>query len=138
LILSREAGNATEPEDISVEAILPNSSLEADSVEEFFNTLDTEKNYFNKMIEKATAEDKVIRYIAKLENQKASVSLQYLGPDSPFYGLKGSDNMIVFWTKRYTQRPLVVRGPGAGAEVTAAGVFSEIISIGNKNYFGYN
>ena len=54
-----------------------------------------------------------------------------------FYGLQGSDNMIVFTTSRYSNTPLVVKGPGAGAEVTAAGVFSEIISIGNKNHFGY-
>jgi aspartokinase/homoserine dehydrogenase 1 len=69
--------------------------------------------------------------IAQLENGEASISLQAVGADHPFYSLSGSDNMIVFTTERYKERPLVVRGPGAGAEVTAAGVFAEIIQIGN-------
>ena len=73
----------------------------------------------------------VLRMIAKLEDGKASIALESVGPDHPFYSLSGSDNMIVFTTERYRERPLVVTGPGAGAEVTAAGVFAEIIKIGN-------
>ena len=81
---------------------------------------------------RATAEKKnqVLRMIAKLENGKASIKLEAISLDHPFASLNGSDNMIVFTTKRYNDRPLVVRGPGAGAEVTAAGVFAEVISIG--------
>ena len=60
-----------------------------------------------------------------------TVGLQEVGPENPFYQLGGSDNMIVFTTERYHERPLVVRGPGAGAEVTAAGIFAEIITIGD-------
>jgi aspartokinase/homoserine dehydrogenase 1 len=69
--------------------------------------------------------------IAKLENGKATISLEEVNKLSPFYFLSGSDNMIVFTTERYKDRPLVIQGPGAGAEVTAAGVFAEIIHIGN-------
>ena len=69
--------------------------------------------------------------IAKLEHEKASISLQAVDKDNPFYFLSGSDNMLVFTTERYKERPLVIQGPGAGAEVTAAGVFAEIIHIGN-------
>ena len=69
--------------------------------------------------------------IARLEGDKASIGLRKVDHNDPFYTLSGSDNMIVFTTERYRDRPLVVRGPGAGAEVTAAGLFAEIITIGN-------
>jgi len=69
--------------------------------------------------------------IAKLENGITSIGLQSVDSCHPFHSLSGSDNMIIFTTERYKERPLVIRGPGAGAEVTAAGVFAEIISIGN-------
>ena len=86
------------------------------------------------MRQKAENEGKVLRMIAKLDNGHASIGLEAVDSSHPFYGLSGSDNMIVFTTKRYEERPLVVRGPGAGAEVTAAGVFAEIIKIGNLLY----
>ena len=69
--------------------------------------------------------------VAKLENGKATIGLEEVDQTHPFYTLDGSDNMIVFTSERYKERPLVVRGPGAGAEVTAAGVFAEVIKIGN-------
>jgi len=138
LILAREAGHSIEPDDVQVEAILPKSSMDATSIDAFFDTLDTEAEHFRSLIRKADQEGKAIRYIAMFENEKAVVKLMFVGQDNPFYGLQGSDNMIVFTTKRYSNHPLVIRGPGAGAEVTAAGVFSEIISIGNKNHFGFN
>ena len=72
---------------------------------------------------------KVLRFIASLENRKATIGLQEVDNNHPFYNLSGSDNIISFTTERYNERPLVVKGPGAGAEVTAAGVFAEIISI---------
>jgi len=72
--------------------------------------------------------------IASLDNGKAKIGLQAVATDHPFYSLSGSDNMIVFTTERYKERPLVIRGPGAGAEVTAAGVFAEVIKLGNKSY----
>lgn len=72
----------------------------------------------------------VLRFLAVIEKNKTTVSLQTVDAQNPFYSLSGSDNMIVFHTARYNERPLVVKGPGAGAEVTAAGVFAEIISVG--------
>jgi len=137
LILSREAGRMIEPDDVDVEAILPAASINATSIDDFLETLSTEKVHFDNLIDKAGT-DKAIRYVASLDGDKAKVQVQYVDSDNPFYGLQGSDNMIVFTTSRYSTRPLVVKGPGAGAEVTAAGVFSEIISIGNKNHFGFN
>ena len=70
-------------------------------------------------------------FAAKIEDGRATIGLAGVGPSHPFFHLDGSDNMVVFTTERYKERPLVVRGPGAGAEVTAAGVFAEVISMGN-------
>jgi aspartokinase/homoserine dehydrogenase 1 len=83
------------------------------------------------MVHQAAQEGKVLRVVATVEPQAARIGLQAVDKQHPFYQLCGSDNMIVFTSERYKERPLVVRGPGAGAEVTAAGVFSEIIKIGN-------
>ena len=74
----------------------------------------------------------MLRYIGKLEDGKASITLQMVDENHPFYMLSGSDNIISFTTDRYKERPLVVKGPGAGAEVTAAGVFADIINVGGE------
>jgi aspartokinase/homoserine dehydrogenase 1 len=130
IILTREAGIAIEPDDVALDPILPSVCMEAAGVPHFFDTLKSEDDYFNGLIEDAKSKEKVLRFIASMENGKAKIGLQAVGKESPFYSLQMSDNMIVFTTKRYNDRPLIVRGPGAGAEVTAGGVFSDIISIG--------
>lgn len=130
LILARETGIPLESNDIKLVGFLPEGAMEAGSVEDFFTVLESNVDYFAKLYEDAAAEGKVLRMIATLDGDQASVGIQAVGADSPFHGLSGSDNMIVFTTDRYQERPLVVRGPGAGAEVTAAGVFAEIIKIG--------
>ncbi len=130
LILARETGVALETDDIKLEGFLPAEAMEAATVADFFKVLEENVAYFAQLQAAAAAEGKVLRMIATLEDEQASVGIQAVGPDNPFYGLNGSDNMIVFTTDRYRDRPLVVRGPGAGAEVTAAGVFAEIIKIG--------
>ncbi|HFA51400.1 MAG TPA: bifunctional aspartate kinase/homoserine dehydrogenase I [Bacteroidetes bacterium] len=131
LILARETGLGLEAKDVDIENILPKAAEEAATVEAFFNELEKADNHFEALRANAELEGKVLRMIACLENGKAKISLEAVGTDHPFYSLSGSDNMIVFTTERYKERPLVVRGPGAGAEVTAAGVFAEIIQIGN-------
>lgn len=131
LILAREAGWPLEQEDVKVASILPPAVEAAESVDEFFTELAAHNDHFENLRATAAADGKVLRMIASLdESGKARIALETVGTDSPFYFLSGSDNMIVFVTARYQDRPLVVRGPGAGAEVTAAGVFAEIISIG--------
>lgn len=131
LILAREAGYSLEPSDVVVENILPESCLKAKSVDDFFTQLDKNNAVFEEKLDKAEKSNKVLRFIAKLQDGKATVNLESVGPEHPFYNLSGSDNMISFTTDRYKERPLVIKGPGAGAEVTAAGVFAEIISISN-------
>lgn len=88
--------------------------------------------HFESLSRKAEAAGKKLRFIAKLDNGKPSIGLETVDSDSAFYNLAGSDNMLVIYTKRYVDRPLVIKGPGAGADVTAAGVFAEIVSIANK------
>ncbi len=131
LILARETGAELEATDVDIRGFLPEGAMEADSVDDFFTVLEENADYFTTLLREAQREDKVLRMIASLEEERATVGVQAVGPDSPFHQLSGSDNMIVFTTDRYRARPLVVRGPGAGAEVTAAGVFAEIIKIGN-------
>ncbi|MBK9151554.1 MAG: bifunctional aspartate kinase/homoserine dehydrogenase I [Saprospiraceae bacterium] len=130
-ILAREAGYALEPEDVEIQPVLPQKCLEAPDVETFMSVLKSEDPYFEDMRIKADKSGGKLRFIARFEEGKASIGIDTVLADSPFYNLGGSDNMIVFTSKRYQNRPLVVRGPGAGAEVTAAGVFAEIISAGN-------
>jgi len=130
IILTREAGISIEPEDVDLKPILPQVCMDAPTIDAFFDTLDDQQSYFEQLITDAKADGKVLRFIASMENGAAMISLQAVGPESPFHGLAMSDNMIVFTTKRYHDRPLIVRGPGAGAEVTAGGVFSDIITIG--------
>lgn len=129
LILSREVGFPLEMTDILFEPILPSYLIDASDVNSFFDQLPLEDPHFSKLV--SDLRNQKLCVIAKLENGKASVKLEKVGKDSPFYHLDGSDNMIVFTTERYMERPLVVRGPGAGAEVTAAGVFAEILFIGH-------
>jgi len=130
-ILAREAGYKVETSDVVIHPILPERCLNAKDVASFFEILKEEDPYFTQLLLKAKADHGLLRFIAKAENGKISCGVEVVGPESPFYNLGGSDNMIVFTSQRYKQRPLVVRGPGAGAEVTAAGVFAEIISAGN-------
>jgi aspartokinase/homoserine dehydrogenase 1 len=130
LILARDAGYEMEASDVQIDAILPKACLEAQTVEDFYAALKSEDAFFANLKDTAEKDKKVLRYIGKLENGKASITLQMVDEAHPFYMLSGSDNIISFTTDRYKERPLVVKGPGAGAEVTAAGVFADLINIG--------
>ncbi|TYR38371.1 bifunctional aspartate kinase/homoserine dehydrogenase I [Sphingobacterium phlebotomi] len=130
LILARDAGHVIEPSDVDLGAILPQACLEATSVDDFYAALLKADQYFNALKEEAESQKKVIRYIGKLEDGKVSIALEMVDENHPFYALSGSDNIISFTTERYKERPLVVKGPGAGAEVTAAGVFADLVNVG--------
>ena len=130
LILARDAGYPLEPDDIDIENLLPAACREAESVEDFYRQLKASASYFNELKTKAENEGKVLRYIGKLEDGNVEISLQMVDENHPFYMLSGSDNIISFTTDRYSERPMVVKGPGAGAEVTAAGVFADLINVG--------
>lgn len=131
IILARETGIPLEAKDVQIESILPQAVQEAPDVPAFFEELVKADPHFETLRQEAATENKVLRIIARYDENGAAIQLESVDTESPFYTLSGSDNMIVFTTDRYQERPLVVRGPGAGAEVTAAGVFAEIIRIGN-------
>lgn len=131
LILAREAGFMLEPDDVTVYNLLPDSCLAAPTVPAFFDELTRNNDYFEGLLAEAKAKGEKLRLVATLEDDKATVQLRSVGPDHPFYQLSGSDNIVSFTTERYKDRPLVIKGPGAGAEVTASGVFADVVSIGS-------
>lgn len=130
MILAREGGFDVEEGDVSVEPILSEHCMSAPDVNSFFERLKEEEYILTRQAESAKKDNKYLRYIASFEKGKINISLQQVQQNSPFVSLAGSDNMIVFTTERYKERPLVIKGPGAGAEVTAAGLFAEIIAAG--------
>lgn len=129
LILARETGVPLEPADITIDPILPENCLKASSVDNFFIELENADAYFTELVQAAADKGETLRYMATLENGKASLQLRTVGADHPFYSLSGADNIVSFTTERYNSRPLVIKGPGAGAEVTASGVFADMMSI---------
>ncbi|MGA9324897.1 MAG: bifunctional aspartate kinase/homoserine dehydrogenase I, partial [Salegentibacter sp.] len=132
LILARESGLKMELEDIEREDFLSEESLNSTSNEEFFELLKKDEEKFKEIYESAASHDAQLKYVAQLEDGKAKVGLQEVEAQHPFYNLNGSDNIVLFFTDRYSEQPLIVKGAGAGAEVTASGIFADVIRIGKK------
>ncbi len=126
LILAREAGFKLEMFDIANEGFLPASCLQG-TVEDFYNEMERHESYFKDLLQKAGSQNLSLKYIASFDNGKASVGLQEIDAAHNFANLSGKDNAVLFYTNRYADLPLVVKGAGAGADVTAAGVFADII-----------
>jgi len=126
LILAREAGFNIEMPDIENRGFLPESCLEG-SVEDFYAEMEKHESYFRELLETAKRRDLSLKYIASFDNGKALVGLQSIDKTHNFANLSGKDNAVLFYTNRYADSPLVVKGAGAGADVTAAGVFADII-----------
>lgn len=132
LILARECGHPLELQDVEVENLVPESCRAAESVDDFFDVLKAEDTSFSNRLEEARSENKVLRYIATLENGSARVSLRAVGSKHPCHSLDGSDNIVSFTTTRYNERPMVIKGPGAGAEVTSAMCVSEVLRLAKR------
>jgi len=126
LILAREAGNRLEMTDIENTPFLPPSCL-AGTADDFYAEMERNEEHFRKLLENAREEGKKLKYIATFDGGCASVGLQSILPDHNFANLSGKDNAVLFYTDRYSEQPLVIKGAGAGADVTAAGVFADII-----------
>ncbi len=131
LILAREVGLKMELDDIKVENLVPEPLRKIKSVEQFFVKLKSHDKEFERRRREAQERNNILRYIARLENNNAEISLQEVGRNHPFFSLTGSDNILAFTTKHCDGKPIVIKGPGAGADVTAAGVFADIIRIAN-------
>lgn len=126
MILARETGERLELDDIHNLSFMPEACMRGD-VANFYQEMGNHEEHFRKLYKEAAASGKKLKFVAKYENGKASVGLQHIDPNHDFYHLYGKDNVVLFYTNRYTEQPLVVKGAGAGAEVTASGVFADII-----------
>ncbi|MDG1292219.1 MAG: bifunctional aspartate kinase/homoserine dehydrogenase I [Flavobacteriaceae bacterium] len=132
LILARESGMSIELDEIENESFLPQECLDTKDNKSFFKSLIQYSGHFEKMLENAEKEGAKMKYVAQLENGKAKVGIQLVKEGHDFYNLEGSDNIILFYTNRYKEQPLIVKGAGAGADVTASGIFADIIRIGKQ------
>ena len=130
VILTREAGYQIEQEDVEKHLFVPDSFFEG-SVEDFWKNLPTLDTNFETRRKQLEEEGKHWRFVATMDHGKADVSLKEIGKDSPFYNLAGSNNIVLLTTERYREYPMLIQGYGAGASVTAAGVFANIMSIAN-------
>jgi aspartokinase/homoserine dehydrogenase 1 len=130
LILARLAGTKAELSDIELESLINKESEEAESIEAFLDVLEKQDDEYEAMKEKAQRENKSLRYIATFEAGKLKVSLQMVDRTHPFFNLSGTDNIISITTEAYNETPLIIRGPGAGAEVTALGVYCDVLGCG--------
>jgi aspartokinase/homoserine dehydrogenase 1 len=126
LILAREAGYRLEMSDIENKGFLPESCF-AGTVEDFYAEMERREDHFRELLENARARNLSLKYIASFDRGRASVGLRAIDAAHNFANLSGKDNAVLFYTNRYSDQPLVVKGAGAGADVTAAGVFADII-----------
>ncbi|ALW84227.1 bifunctional aspartokinase I/homoserine dehydrogenase I [Hymenobacter sedentarius] len=126
LILAREAGEVMEMSDIEIDTFLPPACLDGD-VEAFYTQMAAHEAHFRALYDEATAAGKRLKFVARYADGHAAVGLQQVAPGHDLYDLRGKDNVVLFYTDRYVEQPLVVKGAGAGAEVTASGVFADIV-----------
>ena len=130
VILAREAGYVLEQEDVEKHLFVPDEFFQG-SLEDFWKNVPSLDADFENRRQKLEEENKHWKFVAKLEDGKGSVSLQEVSRSHPFYGLEGSNNIVLLTTERYKEYPMMIQGYGAGASVTAAGVFADIISVAN-------
>lgn len=128
LILARVIGCKVDPEAIPVETLVP-ETLASCSVDTFLNNLENETGGLDKRFEKARLNGHALRYLAQVSPEGITVGIREVAGDNPFFGIQGPENMFLIRSKRYANTPLIIRGPGAGAEVTAAGVFADILEL---------
>lgn len=131
MILAREAGQKIEMDDISNNSFMPEECMKG-SVEDFYKEMEKYESHFQGLLKAANDKGCKLKFVASFENGKASVGLQHIDPKHDLYHLYGKDNVVLFYTDRYKEQPMVVKGAGAGAEVTASGVFADIIRASKK------
>lgn len=129
LILARESGYNLELSDITSNVFLPQESLDTDTTSNFYRSLTTHEAHFQELLQAAQQQNCRLKYVAEFADGKTRVGLQHIPSDHPFYNLEGSDNIVLFYTDRYPVHPLQIKGAGAGADVTASGIFADVIRI---------
>lgn len=131
LILARESGYKIELEEININNFLSEKASIANTVEEFMQALEEEEIHYQQLLKSATKNNSKLKYVAELIDGKAKVGIQEIPAGHPFYNLEGKDNIVMFYTQRYSEQPMIIKGAGAGAAVTASGLFADIIRISN-------
>ncbi len=126
MILAREAGECMEMDTIANSSFMPEACMKG-TVSEFYTSMEQYEAHFKELFSNADKAGNKLKFVASFENGKASVGLQHIHPKHDLFHLYGKDNIVLFYTDRYKEQPLVVKGAGAGAEVTASGVFADII-----------
>lgn len=126
LILAREAGQRIEMNEVVNHSFMPEKCMQG-TVADFYKEMGKAEAHFKQMLIEANQKQCKLKFVASYHNGKASVGLQHIEAKHDLYHLYGKDNVVLFYTDRYKEQPLVVKGAGAGAEVTAAGVFADII-----------
>lgn len=129
LILAREAGFQLEPEDIAVESLVPDAAQNGADIDEFFSILEKHDDHFESLRSSAESNGKKLCYIARFSDGHGEVKLEQISPEHPFFGLDGSDNIMALYTRYYKESPMVIKGPGAGANVTAGGIVADILRV---------
>ncbi|MEM6737366.1 MAG: bifunctional aspartate kinase/homoserine dehydrogenase I [Bacteroidota bacterium] len=129
LILIRESGYRFEMDGITLEPFMPDSCIDTKSIDDFYGKVLAEEPYFKEVFQKANHKGARLKVVAKYEDGGAIIKLMEIASDHPFYNLEGKDNIVLFYTDRYKEQPLVIKGAGAGAEVTASGVFADVLRM---------
>ncbi|WP_407557182.1 bifunctional aspartate kinase/homoserine dehydrogenase I [Winogradskyella sp. 4-2091] len=132
LILARESGHAIELSDLESDNFLTDGAMNASSVDDFFETLKTDEAYYQSLFKSAEDNNCQLKFVAEFNDGKAKVGLKEIPEGHPFFNLKGKDNIVMFYTQRYPEQPMIIKGAGAGADVTASGLFADIIRIANN------
>lgn len=132
VILIRESGYEMEIDDIATISFLPDECMATTNNDDFLVSLEQHAEHFNGLYKKAADNGDRLKFVASFENGKANVGLQFIPQSHPFYNLEGKDNIVLFYTDRYADQPLIIKGAGAGADVTASGIFADVIRIGNR------
>ncbi|MGB5314559.1 MAG: bifunctional aspartate kinase/homoserine dehydrogenase I, partial [Robiginitalea sp.] len=131
LILARESGYALELDAIENHSFLPEAAQNTADTEVFYKALEAGESHFLNLFKAAHKDGKRLKYVAEFHANSARVKLEGIPQGHDFYNLRGSDNIVLFYTDRYPEQPLMIKGAGAGAEVTASGLFADIIRAGN-------
>ena len=131
LILIRESGESIEIEQIKNDSFLPKGALEASDVSAFYKLIKEKDSAFKELLNAAEKQNARLKYVATYKDGLASVGLKEIPEGHPFYNLEGKDNIVMFYTNRYKEQPLIIKGAGAGAAVTASGLFADIIRASN-------
>jgi len=133
LILIRESGYQFEYEDIVLESFLPESCLKTSSLDDFYAQVEKEEEHFLNLYKNAQSNNTRLKVVATYKDGMGSVKLKAIESSHPFYNLDGKDNIVLFYTNRYKEQPMVIKGAGAGADVTASGIFADVLRISQSD-----